>query len=595
MRKLVYVCVLVWAVALSARAEHVRPEAAAQFARGVLGMKELPTPDNTGSLRAAGRDGAASEPEYYVFNNPEGGWAIISAYDCVTPVLAYSPQGSFSVSDMPENVSWWMEGVSRTISDIRDSGMEVPASVREAWSSLQSLPAPRGGQSKVLETAQWDQGEPYNNYCPVVSGENRRAQTGCVATAMAIICRYNRWPANGKGVIGGYTTDTYKTYIPPYSIDSHYYDWDSMPLTDGGNKKTGWNSRNMDQVAQLMHDCGVMVRMDYTFQEGSGAYDQLVTDAFKSHLSYSDAATQISRSAYNLDEWFGIIMREIDAQRLVFYSGSGSAGGHAFVCDGYDTDGTKLHFNWGWGGTFNGFFYPLPELSLPNGWSFPDNQSALIGLAADTATVDIVVNPRLSCVGRNGFMGMEPVTPADMTAGQEVSFRIGYLLNNEPYAVNCSFKVCLMDSSGTVRQEGWTVNSVIPASNSYYYKLETERTILSVTPALTDYFRLFIRESDGNWTPMEGDRDVMPDVEDIRCGVTPDPVILIPDDCHAGMVIKPELSLGYKRVTEVEWSVNGGVSGDARTELNAGRNVIRADVKYLDGSAGSIFRIVTVE
>jgi hypothetical protein len=152
-----------------------------------------------------------------------------------------------------------------------------------------------------------------------------------------------------------------------------------------------------------------------------------------------------------------------------------------------------------------------------------------------------------------------------------------------------------MDSSGTVRQEGWTVNSVIPASNSYYYKLETERTILSVTPALTDYFRLFIRESDGNWTPMEGDRDVMPDVEDIRCGVTPDPVILIPDDCHAGMVIKPELSLGYKRVTEVEWSVNGSVSGDARTELNAGRNVIRADVKYLDGSAGSIFRIVTVE
>jgi hypothetical protein len=55
------------------------------------------------------------------------------------------------------------------------------------------------------------------------------------------------------------------------------------------------------------------------------------------------------------------------------------------------------------------------------------------------------------------------------------------------------------------------------------------------------------------------------------------------------------LSLGYKRVTEVEWSVNGSVSGDARTELNAGRNVIRADVKYLDGSAGSIFRIVTVE
>ena len=595
MRKLVYVCVLVWAVALSARAEHVRPEAAAQFARGVLGMKELPTPDNTGSLRAAGRDGSASEPEYYVFNNPEGGWAIISAYDCVTPVLAYSPQGSFRVSDMPENVSWWMEGVSRTISDIRDSGKEVPASVREAWSSLPSLPAPRDGQSKVIETAQWDQVEPYNNYCPVVSGENKRAQTGCVATAMAIICRYNRWPANGKGVIGGYITDTYQTYIPPYSIDAHYYDWNNMPLTDGGKKESGWTSRNKDEVAQLMHDCGVMVKMDYTFQVGSASYSQDVVDAFKTNLSYSDASTLIKRSAYSLDEWFRVIKGEIDAQRLVFYSGSGSAGGHAFVCDGYDTDGTKLHFNWGWGGTYNGFFYPLPELSLPNGWSFPDYQIAIIGLAADTATVEFGLKPRLACVERSGFMGMEPVAPTDMSAGQKVVFKIGYFLNYEPYDVNCSFKVCLMDSAGTVRQEGWTVDAVIPAINGYVYNFRTEETVLSVTPVLTDYFKLFIRESDGTWTPMAGDHDVLPDVEDICCGVTPDPVILIPDDCHAGQVIRPELSLGYKRVTEVKWSLNGTALGAAETELMNGRNVIRADVRYLDGSAGSLFRIVTVE
>ena len=595
MRKLVFVCAFVLAVALSARAEHVRPETAAQYARGLLGMKELPVPENAGSLRAAGRDGSVSGPEYYVFNNPEGGWAVIAAYDCVMPVIAYSDQGSFSVSDMPDNVSWWMEGVSKTIIDIRDSGMEVPASVRNAWSSLSSLSAPQNTEKKVIETAQWYQDEPYNNYCPVVNGENKRAKTGCVATAMAIICRHNRWPAHGKGVIGGYTTESYKTYIPPYSIDAHYYDWDSMPLTDGGKRESGWTVRNKDEVAQLMHDCGVMVGMDYTFQIGSAAYNNDVADAFRTNLSYSDAAALIKRSAYSLDEWFRIIKGEIDAQRVVFYCGAGSDGGHAFVCDGYDTDGTKLHFNWGWGGIYNGFYYPLPELTLPNGWSFPEYQNAIIGLAADTATVEYVIKPRLACIEHNGFMGMEPVAPADMTAGQEISFKIGYLLNYEPFDVNCSFKVCLMDRAGAVRQEGWTASILIPAANGYSYDLETEGTVLSVTPGLTDYFKLFIMESDGTWAPMAGDRDVLPDVEDICCGVTPDPVIIVPDDCHAGQEINPELSLGYKRVTEVKWNLNGTELGASDAELLNGRNVIRADVKYLDGSTGSIFRTLTVE
>lgn len=595
MRKLVFVCAFVLAVALSARAEHVRPETAAQYAREMLGMKEIPVPENAGSSRAAGRDGSVSGPEYYVFNNPEGGWAVIAAYDCVMPVIAYSDQGSFSVSDMPDNVSWWMEGVAKTITDIRDSGMEVPASVRNAWSSLSSLSAPQTTEKKVMETAQWYQGEPYNNYCPVVNGENQRSKTGCVATAMAIICRYNRWPAHGKGVIGGYTTESYKTYIPPYSIDAHYYDWDSMPLTDGGKRESGWTVRNKDEVAQLMHDCGVMVGMDYTFQIGSAAYNNDVADAFRTNLSYSDAAALIKRSAYSLDEWFRIIKGEIDAQRVVFYCGAGSDGGHAFVCDGYDTDGTKLHFNWGWGGIYNGFYYPLPELTLPNGWSFPEYQNAIIGLVADTATVEYAIKPRLACIELNGFMGMEPVAPADMTAGQEISFKIGYLLNYEPYDVNCSFKVCLMDRAGAVRQEGWTASILIPAANGYSYDLETEGTVLSVTPGLTDYFKLFIMESDGTWAPMAGDRDVLPDVEDICCGVTPDPVIIVPDDCHAGQEINPELSLGYKRVTEVKWNLNGTELGASDAELLNGRNVIRADVKYLDGSTGSIFRTLTVE
>ena len=41
----------------------------------------------------------------------------------------------------------------------------------------------------------------------------------------------------------------------------------------------------------------------------------------------------------------------MDLGRPLFYSGSDTygAGGHAFICDGYDNN-DFFHFNWGWGG-----------------------------------------------------------------------------------------------------------------------------------------------------------------------------------------------------------------------------------------------------
>ena len=52
-----------------------------------------------------------------------------------------------------------------------------------------------------------------------------------------------------------------------------------------------------------------------------------------------------------------IIKQEIDAQRPVYYAASSvdGLGGHAFVCDGYDTE-DFVHINWGWYGEYNGYF-----------------------------------------------------------------------------------------------------------------------------------------------------------------------------------------------------------------------------------------------
>ena len=180
------------ALTLGVRAELVRPDVAARYAQGVLGMKQTPAVQN----RAPSRD-AQNAPQYYIFNNPDGGWVIIAADDRVNPVIGYSNEGSFLTAEMPDNLKWWMDGVAATIDAVREKGDKVAA--RPEWRSPK-YGAP-DAQKVELITARWDQREPFNNLCPIVTGENVRSLTGCVATSMAIIMRYNRWPAKGKGVI----------------------------------------------------------------------------------------------------------------------------------------------------------------------------------------------------------------------------------------------------------------------------------------------------------------------------------------------------------------------------------------------------------
>lgn len=78
-----------------------------------------------------------------------------------------------------------------------------------------------------------------------------------------------------------------------------------------------------------------------------------------------------------------MIKNEIDHRRPILYCGVAlTLGyGHAFVCDGYDTNG-YFHFNWGWSGDADGF-YSLSSLA-PTSYSFNANQSAVIGIEPDS-------------------------------------------------------------------------------------------------------------------------------------------------------------------------------------------------------------------
>ncbi len=586
MRKIV---ILAFALAcvLGVKAEFVRPDVAARYAQKAMGMSVQPQADDATALRAASRDGKEALPRFYVFNNPDGGWMIISADDRISPVLAYSDNGQFCATDMPDNLEWWIDGVERSVDDIRNSDLKASAQVVAAWRSQPVMDGVTG--RKVLETANWDQEDPYNRLCPVAKGENERSLVGCVAVAEAIIMRYNKWPANGKGVIGGYTTSG-GTYIPAYSIENHTYNWDDMPLSDCPTHLSDWTEDQLNQVAQLLHDCGVMSIMDYS-AEFSGAYVIYAKNGMVKNMSYSSESIRLLyKCNYDADKWFALMKKEIDEDRAILYGGESQKGGHAFVCDGYDDTG-KLHFNWGWGGRDNGFFavdlgdYPLLE--------YNQYQDAMIGICPNNVHIEQTEHEQFYLRPNwTGRYGLRPNTDdKGLTVGTRFAFTVGEFVPSSADEIKYELKVCLFDKDGNIKQEGWNLKADVDPSTG---DLTTQYDVLTATPELGDEFVLCLKQPDGSWTKVRGSREVVPDQEYVNCGVIYNPVILLPDDYGVGQTVDLKLSLCLRPIKSVRWSVNGQTS-DGHLQLESGKTRIRADVTYVDGSTGYILRTVDLE
>lgn len=339
----------------------------------------------------------AEEPAFYVFNNTAGGFVIVAGDEGVEPILGYSTTGTFVVDGMPDNVKYWFDHLQEGIAYLRSQSDFTPsAKVQSQWRAAKSgvltIASTRAGAGKELNTAQWNQYAPYNTkaseLCSSQWGKTVKVYTGCVATATAIIMRYHQYPTNGVGTLPDYT---YKSEqgdersIKGYDL-GHTYNWANMPLTYNSSSTAAQN----EAVAQLMMDCGVMAKMQYGIigsEGGSGAVTSFVPGALVSHMGYDPSHNELPRHLYPRDEWVGKIVDNINDNCPVLFSGtSASGGGHAFVLDGYDSDG-KIHVNFGWGGQDNGYF------TVPDFGDYKLGQSAFVNIkpnAGGTAPAPII-------------------------------------------------------------------------------------------------------------------------------------------------------------------------------------------------------------
>ncbi|NHN25767.1 hypothetical protein FIA58_008780 [Flavobacterium jejuense] len=283
---------------------------------------------------------------FFIINYEGGGFIILAGDKRSEPVLAFSETNEFDMNSefFPTGLVSWLYASKENIEKIRSKNAKIDSQTEMQWENLQ-----KGGADvvsyKIIEPEEpdctpytiqkgpflqttWGQGCGYNSQTPSMTcGPCSHAWTGCVATAMAQVMKYHQYPTS--------------------------YSWSSMP-----------NSYGTSTTATLMKNIGTAVNMNYTC-DGSGANTQNeVASSFINDFGYSTA----SYGGYN----YQTVKTQLGYNRPVILKGGRKSGwwifgqykdGHAWVCDGYlnyidPCWGSMLKFNmnWGWDGTYNGWY-----------------------------------------------------------------------------------------------------------------------------------------------------------------------------------------------------------------------------------------------
>ncbi len=455
---------LISMLAVSAWAERVSQDDAATVANNFMNAGT----SQSGAMKAPAKRmvlkkaAQAEESQFYVYENADGeGWVMVAANDVVQPILAYSKTGQFNVNNQPSNVKVWLGGYNKQIKFAEENKVEATEEVKTAWRKLRTSPPVTAMGNVVvapLIKTTWDQDDPYWKYCPKKGSTN--TYVGCVATAMAQVMNYWKWPDQGEGSYS-YTSDM-NSLSCSADFGSTTYDWANMvdhyTTYYSGSSTISVSTpttAQKDAVATLMYHCGVAVEMDYgtSSQGGSGAQTiypnasqtnlKCAANALWNNFRYKKSTLKCyyrpggyGYSAVNDATWLNLLKTELDAARPIMYAGADNEGGHSFVCDGYD-DQNYFHFNWGWSGYCDGYYtvnnmVPGTGGSGAGNGSYNDDQDIIIGIIPDKPDVTItwsIQGVTSTTTQTSGTLVLPTTTPSDCSGAGGKKF-VGWTANS---------------------------------------------------------------------------------------------------------------------------------------------------------------------
>ncbi len=390
------VMVLLALVPLMALAGPVDETEARQQAKAFLAERGIAKAGTLERLQAAQpatkrRASGTNATSYYVFNIGQAdGFVIVSGDDRTPAILGYADSGSLNMEALPDGLRYLLDGYEEQMEWMDENGIDGNQAAGQASGTVTRRSAARTTISPLIKT-RWDQGAPYNHYCPKIDEET--TVTGCVATSMAQLMYYHQWPDDQNEV--PYTTPYISGYQTVGEISAAAELFSDAPATS-----FGWDymkpsyfegyfgTQAENAVAKLMRYCGQSIQMSYGLQAngGSSAYNEVIPSALKTYFGYDGGVRNTYRKNYSYVEWVDLIYSELAENRPVILGGQSMGGGHSFICDGYDTD-DYFHINWGWSGSSDGFF----RLSVLQPWSqgiggsstldgFSFSQNAIIGI-----------------------------------------------------------------------------------------------------------------------------------------------------------------------------------------------------------------------
>ena len=352
-------------------------------------------------------------PAIYVVNIGHA-FALVSADDVAHPLLGYNYSKSWPTDgNLPPQVKSFLDDLAAQM----EAASEHPQDTITAaeWNAprrmsrrakMDNLPDSVG----PLLTTTWDQGQYYNAMCPVdESGPNGHCLTGCVATAMAQIINYwgQRQPIHTRG-IHSYQSNYGELRV---NYDSTSYDFAHMPnqLTDASTQQ------EKDAVAKLMYECGVAVNMRFgTGESAASSYD--IRGALTNYFNFSSHQQYLTKDVMYEEEWHRLTKNNLLIGKPLMYGGKGNSGAHLFICDGY-TRNDFYHFNFGWGGDFDGWFQ-VSSIEPHDGLSYTLSQLSIIDIIPNSV-IENVLYTQESCGQHSVFSISEKFDLMGIVANNE--------------------------------------------------------------------------------------------------------------------------------------------------------------------------------
>lgn len=328
------------------------------------------------AYKSAGKSVATAEGNLlYVINRGEdNGYVIVSGDDRVTPILAFADKGTMDEEKMLKNpgVRWILDEYENQIQWAIETAPDRPSQMTARKASAYQidisplLEYDNDRRTRLRTPISWGQDWPFNAYAPTIrytNGRTVKTVAGCVATAIATVMRWHKWPNKATGSASYYWNGNRLSVDWDGPGDANAaYNWAQMPagVTSAGiNRETGARCTDVqaNNIGRLLRDVGYAVHMSYgdPATGGSGAFPSDWPAPAVQNFGYSNSIRWLSRNNFTKNNWLQEIRDEMNSYGPVIYAGYSPNGGHCFVLDGFATNG-YVHVDWGWNAMENGWY-----------------------------------------------------------------------------------------------------------------------------------------------------------------------------------------------------------------------------------------------